>query len=343
MPLSYIEKSNFFKVLETLTSEFEVFVPRRSEKELHFEKFNHEKISEYTFAEYRTSQPPRSFFSQAKENVSAYFANKPRLHEKPRLIVGLKACDLKSFKVQDFVFADTALKDPTYTQRRDRAVIISSDCTAFKDVCYCVHLGDLPYPKIGFDLNLSEVRGGYILEGLTQTGNELLKKFESHLENVTQEHLTMRDRQREDLVNKLKNAVESSGMPTADTWQSLVIKGFNSGIWDKWAAFCVECGACTQSCPTCHCFLLYDAASGKSGFMRNRIWDSCQFYAFAKVAGGANPRSRLSARLRNRYDKKFNFFKDVLGLYACTGCGRCIEACLGKIDMREVFKDLARI
>jgi L-lactate utilization protein LutB len=27
---------------------------------------------------------------------------------------------------------------------------------------------------------------------------------------------------------------------------------------------------------------------------------------------------------------------------ACTGCGRCIEACAGKIDLRDVLKELAR-
>jgi len=26
---------------------------------------------------------------------------------------------------------------------------------------------------------------------------------------------------------------------------------------------------------------------------------------------------------------------------ACCGCGRCIEVCPGKIDIREVLKDLA--
>jgi predicted aldo/keto reductase-like oxidoreductase len=28
----------------------------------------------------------------------------------------------------------------------------------------------------------------------------------------------------------------------------------------------------------------------------------------------------------------------VLKKYACDGCGRCIEACTGKIDIRDVLK-----
>jgi predicted aldo/keto reductase-like oxidoreductase len=40
--------------------------------------------------------------------------------------------------------------------------------------------------------------------------------------------------------------------------------------------------------------------------------------------------------------KKFDFFIDNLGIPACCGCGRCIEVCPGKIDIREVLKDVAK-
>jgi NAD-dependent dihydropyrimidine dehydrogenase PreA subunit len=43
-------------------------------------------------------------------------------------------------------------------------------------------------------------------------------------------------------------------------------------------------------------------------------------------------------RLRNRFEKKFDYFPKVNDLYACTGCGRCILACPGKIDIRKVLK-----
>ena len=37
----------------------------------------------------------------------------------------------------------------------------------------------------------------------------------------------------------------------------------------------------------------------------------------------------------------FNFFPQILGEYACDGCGRCIQACTGKIDIRDVLKEAA--
>jgi len=62
--------------------------------------------------------------------------------------------------------------------------------------------------------------------------------------------------------------------------------------------------------------------------------------SFARVAGDHNPRKHLHERLRNRFDKKFEFFPQVMAYTACTGCGRCIEACPGDIDIREVLKGL---
>ncbi|MFC1461893.1 4Fe-4S dicluster domain-containing protein, partial [Verrucomicrobiota bacterium] len=71
---------------------------------------------------------------------------------------------------------------------------------------------------------------------------------------------------------------------------------------------------------------------------RVKQWDSCLYKNFARVAGGGNPRKHRGERLYNRFDKKFNFFPEILGIYACDGCGRCAEACTGKIDIREVLK-----
>jgi Fe-S oxidoreductase len=73
---------------------------------------------------------------------------------------------------------------------------------------------------------------------------------------------------------------------------------------------------------------------------RFREWDACMLKDFARVAGGGNPRPQLWMRLRNRFEKKFDFFPQVADVYACTGCGRCISACPAQIDIRHVLKRL---
>ena len=127
-------------------------------------------------------------------------------------------------------------------------------------------------------------------------------------------------------------------LPEKDAFKEGVSSSFASGLWDDFASTCVECGGCNVICPTCHCFLLVDQSSGDK-YQRLKVWDSCLMKRFARVAGGANPRKHLSERLRNRFVKKFNFFPEILNMYACTGCGRCIETCPGDIDIREVLKE----
>jgi ferredoxin len=109
---------------------------------------------------------------------------------------------------------------------------------------------------------------------------------------------------------------------------------------------CVECGGCNLICDTCHCFLLADRppqpGQSDATAQKIRVWDSCLYANYARVAGGANPLKHRAQRLRNRFAKKFDFFVDVLKMPACCGCGRCIEVCPGKIDIREVLKSLAQ-
>ena len=71
-----------------------------------------------------------------------------------------------------------------------------------------------------------------------------------------------------------------------------------------------------------------------------KMWDSCMRLAYAEVAGGANPRKVLGERLRHRLMHKFSYFLDRYGLDMCVGCGRCVDAEAGGVDIRRVLKKL---
>jgi formate hydrogenlyase subunit 6/NADH:ubiquinone oxidoreductase subunit I len=116
--------------------------------------------------------------------------------------------------------------------------------------------------------------------------------------------------------------------------------------WQRFAGDCVECAACTHICPTCYCFYLYDQTLGADLFERVRTWDSCLLSTYHRMAGGANmklsPRPRLSSRLANRVLHKFVYALPQAGGLGCVGCGRCVEACLGSIDIRQVVQELSQ-
>ncbi|UCC96052.1 MAG: 4Fe-4S dicluster domain-containing protein, partial [Candidatus Omnitrophota bacterium] len=154
-------------------------------------------------------------------------------------------------------------------------------------------------------------------------------------------HLEQRNYQRNEMVSRLLSRTESDAMPAKESLYALIKHGYEDEVWKEKSEACVECGACIMNCPTCHCFLLFDAKD-KKGYLRARTWDGCQYNKFSRVAGGANPLLLRKQRLRNRYIKKFEFFPDNIDVYACTGCGRCIECCPAKIDLREIFRRLAK-
>lgn len=299
-----------------------------------------EELESLEFGLYRAVEPIKSVLFPAREDLGQWPGPEAKIEKPKSLLVGVKACDLGSFEFLDHVFLAGDFIDPYYKSAREGAFIISADCTSAKDVCFCTYLGRKPYPEKGFDLNLCPVDGGYLIETGSEAGEAALKEYGASLTEAGQERLADRDSRRAELVKKLKAQVKQSGLSTWEDASHDFDKKLKHPVWHDEAEKCVECGACNFICPTCHCFLLCELEQ-KEGFRRFKNWDACLYPAFARVAGGANPRKRRAERLHNRFDKKFSFFVREVGAPACTGCGRCSEACAGDIDIRKVLRKIS--
>ena len=112
---------------------------------------------------------------------------------------------------------------------------------------------------------------------------------------------------------------------------------FNLKIWDKVSESCLGCGTCTYVCPTCMCFDVRDFDNGKN-IEQVRCWDSCMYSDFTQMAA-ANPRTSQKERSRQRFMHKLKYYPDVYnGMYACVGCGRCLESCPVNMNIVKVIK-----
>lgn len=291
---------------------------------------------------YRVVEPLKSFFTYPYEELTDYFSDKKLTDVAEQTVIfGVKSCDIAGHKVQDFVFLEGVEVDSLYRLRRENTILISSDCTDFKEVCHCLAWDILPHPTIGFDLNLSPLNDGYLVEAGSKKGEELIQKHKEYFVKAKEAQALGRKGKRDSLIERLKRHLLPKNLVDKDSVQRLVREGYHLDTWKEFMLTCVECGGCNLICDTCHCFLLADRKQSQEN-KKVRLWDSCLYANYARVAGGANPLKTRTQRLRNRFMKKFDFFVDNLGMPACCGCGRCIEVCPAKIDIREVLKDLAK-
>jgi ferredoxin len=349
MPVYLTSFSDFDKLLRKLSADCDLYAPAELADNFYYQKIGPDFVEKVVYNSFRTAEPIKSFFFPLKERVATYPKVSPS--EEPsskRVIVGPKACDLKSLETLDYVFKEEDFLDPFYISKRENALLISSDCTSCKDSCFCTLVGLSPYPEKGFDLNLSQLKDGFLVETGSEKGKKIINENKSLFKEAGPKKIEERRKNREALRKELEEKNREYALK--ESHQEVLKKHFESKVWEEEAEPCVECAACTQVCPTCYCFLLIDETTSNqldllttkgTSYQKVRVWDACQYPMFARVAGGANPRKRRLERLRHRYAHKFDYFVDNFNILACTGCGRCIEACLGKIDMRKVFKRLS--
>lgn len=335
------DEGELVALLRALGRDRVVYAPERgADGQLHLTRADGWDEAQHTLGAYRPMEPLKALFFRPREELGRLDADAEsgRASVTPRLVVGVKNCDLSSLRFHDRIFGDAEPADPSYTEARRQTLLVSCDCTDCLDVCFCTVVGEQPHPERGFDLNLSPTPLGCVVETGSGRGEAAFRAAVATPEPASAALLAERERRRAAMRERVAGQAARRGLRAGLDLQQAIQGSFERPLWEDFAADCVECGACNFVCCTCHCFLLADGFCEASCPARVKQWDSCLFENFARVAGGANPRARRSERLRNRFDKKFNFAPEVLGFYACDGCGRCTEACIGKIDIRAVLK-----
>ena len=325
-------------LLNALAEEADLYVPKKVDEHHVYARYDTAASPEVELNNIRACVPVKEFLLPAREIAAIYPQACETEETKPFAVFGLKDCGLRSIVVLDKVFAEEEFADGLYLKRREKMFVISSDCFDPSDSCICNVVDGQSFPSKGFDLNVSRVKHGFIVEAGSQKGEDFIKRNSRLFANVTDGLLSERNENREQIEKQLrKNNAELKGSTSV---RDSMEKGQDSDFFDVEAEKCVECQACTRVCPTCHCFYLYDAKQ-KDYFAKMKMWDSCMRMAYASVAGGANPRKVLGERLRHRLLHKFVYFLDRYGIQMCVGCGRCIDAEVGGVDLKEILKRLS--
>ena len=316
----------------------EVIVPRKVSSPqnktavLRFEKLK--ENNETPLNSYRTIDPLKFLFYLTREKVYPVDGVL-----KKRVIVGVKACDLKALILLDKAMLEGGFTDPAYYNWRKNTLIISCDCDEICETCHCNLVGGKPYSEKGFDINLSRVNNHYVITTGSEQGISFLDllKEEIPVQNSSTDDAKTISEKRSHVLNLLQEQNRENERPSDYS----EFRKVETKVWKQESEECVGCGACTNICPTCYCLILNDE-SIKEQFVKVRGYDSCQWFGYARVAGGGSPRHKMTERFRNRYLCKFDYMNHNFGEIGCTGCGRCTEACAGQIDFRKVVKNISK-
>jgi ferredoxin len=188
----------------------------------------------------------------------------------------------------------------------------------------------------GYDLHLVDLGETYAADAGSEEGRELLEKY-SDARLATDEDMAQ--------LNKVLGAKWPRFPYKLDfdvgELPAVMSQAYDSSVWDDLAEICLACGTCTNVCPTCFCFNVYDEVElNLQDGERRRRWDSCQLDEFARVAAGENFREQQAARLRHRFMRKGSYLIKKYARLGCVGCGRCARLCLVDISPVNVFNDL---
>lgn len=323
--------------LDAVAAEMELYVHAKSGEHYFYKKYDPTK--EVEFNSIRACTPVKEFLVPVRQLAATFPASTEPDKQAPFAVFGLKDCDIRSIKILDRIFAEEEFGDSLYTARREKIFLISTDCTEPGATCFCSLFEGEGFPKSGFDLNVSMIKDGFLIEAGSKKGNNFIKLHEDIFADVPKTVLAERDKIREQIRKKIEQ--NNSSYKFDGQIREIVEKGIDSVIFDEEAKNCIECQACTRVCPTCHCFYLYDTRR-KDYFAKMKMWDSCLRFSYAAVAGGANPRKILGDRIKHRLMHKFVYFLDRYGINMCVGCGRCIDGDAGGIDLREILKRLSQ-
>ncbi len=259
-------------------------------------------------------------------------------------LIGMRGCECRALGYLDKVMLGEPLADPFYKVRRESCTVLSVDCAAAAESCFCNLLGEKAYPEAGFDLNLSPVPGGYVVEAGSERGEEIARRNQQRLSPATEQHLQRREQMRQGTAAQLQS--QNADYSPAEQLAGNLPETLDEAFWFTELAECVQCGGCTAVCPTCYCFLLSDCQQEPGSYERLRAWDSCQLTGYSAMAGppGAvkpDPRRDHMSKFQRRFAHKFWHDQIVHGMFGCVGCGRCRETCPGAIDLRRVITEIS--
>ncbi len=245
----------------------------------------------------------------------------------PTAVIGVRACDLAALRLQDAHFLKEPSCDAHYAARRKALFLVAVHCTHPAPTCFCASTGDGPRAEAGFDIALSELDDGFLVEPGSDTGRAVAARLP--LEAAGSGRAQAADAE---IVQAAKR--QTRRLPSRHL-QAALFANLDHPRWQDVASRCLSCANCTSVCPTCFCHSEADQpALDGTGSVHARQWDSC-FTPGHSYIHGMTIRADTRTRYRQWLTHKLGSWHEQYGRSGCVGCGRCITWCPVGIDITE--------
>ncbi|MDO8748783.1 MAG: 4Fe-4S dicluster domain-containing protein [Candidatus Omnitrophota bacterium] len=252
--------------------------------------------------------------------------------KKKRIFYGVRPCDIKALKLMEEFFIGGEFEDKPYKEKFRNSVFITLSCIKkCSPESFCFEMGSGPFAKEGFDLQLTPLNRGFLVEIGSKKGSQVIRKHKKLFSKAKPED---EKEVRTLSLNFTKGKKRINYKRLARIMRENKVQ---ESIWDDIGQRCVVCSGCVTLCPTCSCFSIQDRLSGAQG-SRFRYCDGCVYAGFTRMAGGSTPFPEHKDHIRRFFEHKLNIDTQRYGVSSCVGCGRCIQTCPGNISIRKFIE-----
>ncbi|MFX0017586.1 MAG: 4Fe-4S dicluster domain-containing protein [Promethearchaeota archaeon] len=342
MEQKILKKDQIVKLYNQLVKDYNFYAPIKEKRNITFKKITNPE--EIVLDYYNSKIPPKEILFPQTDILFEYKINgkeieieEPKNLEEKNIIFGIRPCDAHSFVLLTNFFSQGEFNDEIIMKRRENTTLIGIGCNSPKTTCFCTSIDGNPFQKEDMDIFLVDLQDKYLVEGISNKGKALIKKF-SWLANATEADL----KKAQDLKKHAEDAIITK-LDLKDI-DKILDPNFEHPVWKEASEICIGCGTCSFLCPTCTCFDVIDEnVPNENRGRRVRIWDTCQSCLYTLHTSGHNPRNSCIERVRNRILHKFCYYPKNYGILGCVGCGRCIQLCPANNDLRSIIEKINRI
>ena len=281
-------------------------------------------------------KPKESLWRVERDEAGAFTFKETLPEHKPIALIGARACDLAGMAVQDKTLLQGKYVDAQYRWHREHLLIIAVNCSYSGGNCFCVSTKTGPKATSGYDLALTEIQNGFVVEVGSDKGRDLINTLHCHEAEAAK--IAAAAQRSSDAAN-----MQTKRMPKDNSraLRDILMNNLDHPRWQEVAERCLSCGNCTAVCPTCFCHhqTEYPTVDG-DGSVHAREWDSCFTQGHSYIHGQV-VRDTTEKRYKQWLTHKLGTWWDQFDTSGCVGCGRCVTWCPVGIDLTEEMAAIA--